>query len=112
MGAHTGGNPAQDVAGHDDMGIGSADSFGAFGGNAAGAHVAVFAADTAQSESAMGLLGIEAIKGGFNASLLHVQEHLPHGRIGRSFNNILFTGEFFFSLHALPLFWDHAKHVQ
>ena len=92
VGGGSGGDHAQEVTGHDDIRRGSADAFaGALseGIYAAGAHVAVAAAQPQLSKAALRLLLLEAVPGRLQAGSLAYIEHLLAGRVYGSFTNIL-----------------------
>jgi len=83
---------AQEVAGHDDVCVGSANSLaGALseGIYAAGAHVAVAAAQPQLSKAALRLLLLKAVPGRLQAGSLAYIEHLLAGWVYGSITNIL-----------------------
>ena len=87
------GRAAQQVARHDDISICTADAERALLRDLARAHVAVLAADARQTERALRLLLIEAVKDGVAAELAEVLDHLAHGRVRRLLEDIFFRGE-------------------
>jgi hypothetical protein len=92
-----GGRPARDhadqIAGHDDVGGGAADtSLGSLilkGADPAGAHVAVAATDPKFSEPALGKHFFIAVPDGLEAELLCPGEHLVDRGVNASFQNLL-----------------------
>ena len=89
----SGGYRPQHVPGHDQIRVGAADATGALLGNPAGAHVADPAADSRQSEIALGLLLIKTVEGIVNAQLLHPQKHFPYSGIRSFLDDILLGGK-------------------
>ena len=85
VGGRAGGDHADQVAGDDDVGRRSADAqFGPIvlkGTDAAGAHVAVAAADAQLAKAALGQLGLVAIPGGLEAQFLGPGQHLVGSRV-------------------------------
>jgi hypothetical protein len=55
--------------------------------------VAVLAASAVQAETAMRLLGIEAVEAGFDSRLLQVAEHRLYGRVGSALDNFSLGGK-------------------
>jgi hypothetical protein len=92
VGGCPGGNAAQEIAGNDYVSISSADALaGAFPKRiyAAGAHVAVSAAQPQLSKAALRLLFFKAIPGSLQTGPLADIEHLLAGGIYGSIANIL-----------------------
>ena len=87
------GRAAQQVARHDDIGICTADAERALLRDLARAHVAILAADARQTERALRLLLIEAVKDRVAAELAEVLDHLAHGRVRRLLENIFLRGK-------------------
>ncbi len=84
---------AQQVAAHDEVGVGAADAARALRRDLAGTHVADLAADARETERALRLLCVEAVEDRRDANLLHAQHHLAHGGVRRMVENILLRRE-------------------
>ena len=87
------GRAAQQVARHDDIGICTADAERALLCDLAWAHVAVLAADARQTERALRLLLVEAVKDRVATELTEVLDHLAHSRVRRLLEDVFLRGE-------------------
>lgn len=93
MGRRTAGDHSNEVAGHDDVGRGPADSLLGLllleGADAAGTHVAVAAAYPQFPETALGKHLFITVPDGFDTGLLGPVEHLMNRRINTLFQNLV-----------------------
>ena len=87
------GRTAQQVAGHDDIGIRTADAARTLLRDLARPHIAVLAADAGEAERTLRLLLVEAIKDCLVAELPEVLDHLAHSRVRCLLEDILFRGK-------------------
>lgn len=87
------GRTAQQVAGHDDIGIRTADAARTLLRDLARPHIAVLAADAGEAERTLRLLLVEAIEDCLVAELPEVLDHLAHSRVRCLLEDILFRGK-------------------
>ena len=87
------GRAAQQVARHNDIGICTANAERALLRDLARAHVAVLAADARQTERALRLLLVEAVKDRVAAELAEILDHLAHSRVRRLLEDVFLRGE-------------------
>ena len=99
------GKGTQHVTSDYQIGVGAAYATWCLLGYLARAHEAILAADARDAERTLRLLGIKAVEYRIDAELLHAQEHIAHGRIGRLFDNLLLVCKrllvFTHSLHVV-----------
>ncbi len=97
--------PAQQIAGDDQMSIGSANTTGCFGGDPARTHVTIFTAGATQSEATERFLCVETVKGCLDAGFLHMLQHGTNRGVRGTGQDISLTGKVILGGHSLHLDW-------